>query len=189
MRRALSPIASPRCAAGTHWLTIMAAPEDHVSPSRSPRQRLVERRPVHPQLLELLGRVELLPEVERHVRRRRGAARRGSSSTKPSRVPSKSLARSRSTAASCRRRSRPAARRRQDGVHQRRHVDRVLVVEQHAAAVHRRRNRRGRVGEHRHLLVERFDERHAEALVFARAQEQVGDVVVGDQLLVRRRGR
>ena len=51
-------------------------------------------------------------------------------------------------------------------------------------AVHRRRHRGGGVGEHRHLLVERLDERHAEALVLARAQEQVGDLVVGDQLFV-----
>ena len=42
-----------------------------------------------------------------------------------------------------------------------------------------------RVGEHRHLLVERLDERHAEALVLARAQEQVGHLVVGDELRVR----
>ena len=74
---------------------------------------------------------------------------------------------------------------REDRVHQRGDMERILVVEQHAGAVHRRRHRRGRVGQHRHLLVERFDQRHAEAFVLAGAQEQVGQLVVGDQLVIR----
>ena len=62
---------------------------------------------------------------------------------------------------------------------------RILVVVQHAGAVHRRRNRRGGVGEHRHLLVERLDQGHAEAFVLAGAQEQIGDLVEGHQFFVR----
>ena len=123
-------------------------------------------------------------------RRRRAARRRAARarirSTKPSSVPAKSFARSRSTAASwpstiasC------SARVRDDRVHQRRDVQRILVVEQHAGAVHRRRHGRRGVGEHRHLLVERLDQRHAEPFVLARAEEQIGDLVERDQLLVR----
>ena len=55
---------------------------------------------------------------------------------------------------------------------------------EHAAAVHRRRHGRGGIGEHRHALVERLDDRHAEAFVLARAQKQIGDVVERRQLLV-----
>ena len=62
---------------------------------------------------------------------------------------------------------------------------RILRVVEHAAAVHRRRHRRRRVGEHRDALVERLDERHAEAFVLAGAEEQIGDVVERRQLLVR----
>ena len=121
--------------------------------------------------------------------RRAGAGARGAArmrSTKPSSVPAKSFARSRSTAASWPRTiSSCRAAVRDDRVHQRRDVERVLVVEQHAGAVHRRRHGGRRVREHRHLLVERLDERHAESLVLARAQEQIRDLVVGDELLVR----
>ena len=74
---------------------------------------------------------------------------------------------------------------RHDGVHQRCDVRRILVVVQDAGAVHRRRHGRGGVGQHRNLLVERLDERHAEALVLARAQEEIGDLVERHQFLVR----
>ena len=43
---------------------------------------------------------------------------------------------------------------------------------------------RGGVRDHRNLLVERLDDRHAEAFVRARAEEEIGDVVVGRQLRV-----
>ena len=55
---------------------------------------------------------------------------------------------------------------------------------EHAGAVHRRRHGRRGIGQHGHLLVERFDERHAEAFVLAGAQKQIGDVVVRDELFV-----
>ena len=79
----------------------------------------------------------------------------------------------------------PQRRIRQHRIHQPRHVHRILGLEQHARAVHRRRHRRGRVGEDRHLLVERLDDRHAEPFVLARAEEQIGGLVEGDQLFVR----
>ena len=148
-------------------------------------QRLVERRPIEPQFLELLGtrrtaaRSRTRP-VANHV-----AARRACRSTKPKQRAVEIL------------RLQPLdglrlslehgvlqLRDRQDGVHQRRHVHRILVVVKNAAAIHGRRHGRRRIGQDRHLLVERFDERHAEALVLAGAQEQIGDVVVRDELLV-----
>ena len=101
-----------------------------------------------------------MPPAARRCAASRGCRRRSRSS-----VPSKSRPRSRSTAASC-----PSTiascsvRIGQDRVHQRGDVARILVVEQHAGAVHRRRHGRRGIGEHRHLLVERFDQRHAEAL-------------------------
>ena len=66
-RRALSPIASPLCAAGTHWLTIMAVG----------RQRLDRcgRPDTARSLLELLRGVELVPEIERDLRLRRARLR------------------------------------------------------------------------------------------------------------------
>src|SRR5258708_23109224 len=64
-RRALAPIASPLCAAGTHWLTIM----------RRLGQGLIDGRAIEPELFQLLRGVELPPEIEGHVRRR-GAGRR-----------------------------------------------------------------------------------------------------------------
>ena len=178
-RRALSPIASPLCAAGTHWLMIM-----HQS---ALRQRLVDRT----------GRIRagaLRAPARRRTaarnRRRPAAAARAGADRSRRRTPA-ACRRSPSPAADRPRRAGPRRSRScsaaigQDRVHQRRHVHRILVVEQHAGAVHRRRHRRRRVGEHRHLLVERLDERHAEAFVLARAQEQIGDLVEGDQLLVR----
>ena len=70
-------------------------------------------------------------------------------------------------------------------VHHLRHLAGILGSVEHAAAVHRRRDRRGRIGHDRHPLVERLDQRHAEPLVLAGAQEQIGDVVERRQLLVR----
>ena len=61
----------------------------------------------------------------------------------------------------------------------------ILDLEQDAGAVHRRRNGSRRIREDRHLLVERLDERHAEALVLARAQKEVGTFVKRNQLFVR----
>ena len=63
-------------------------------------------------------------------------------------------------------------------------MQRIAILEQHAGAVHGRGHRGRGEREHRHLLVERLDDRHAEALVLAGTQEQIGDVVEGDQLLV-----
>ena len=73
---------------------------------------------------------------------------------------------------------------RHDGVDERRHVHRILVVEEHAGAVHCCRHRRRRVRDHRHLLVEGLDDRHAEAFVLAGTQKDVGDIVKRHQLLV-----
>ena len=61
----------------------------------------------------------------------------------------------------------------------------ILVGVEHAAAVHRRRNRRRGVGDDRQADVERLHQRHAEALVLAGAEEQVGDLVAGGELGVR----
>ena len=71
------------------------------------------------------------------------------------------------------------------GVDDRRDVRGILVGVEHAAAVHRRRDRRRRVGDDRQADVERLHQRHAEPLVLAGAQEQVGDLVVGGELGVR----
>ena len=101
-------------------------------------------------------------------------------------MPPKSCARSRASAASC------AAIDAileiaigQHGLHQRGDLPRIARVVQHAAAVHRHRHGRGRVGEDRHALVERFDQRHAEAFVLAGAEKQIRDVVERRQLFVR----
>ena len=133
------------CAAGTHWLTIIAVSAESATTAsvvRLERQRLIDRRPVQPELLELLGAASNCSQKSKATcgaAARAGA--RGSASTKPSSVPAKSFARSRSTrrvlavddrvlrasafetiasisAATC---------------------ERILVVVQHAGAVHRRR--------------------------------------------------
>ena len=212
--RALSPIASPRCAAGTHWLMIMAGigiglgvrrDRDCVdrsvgsrrasdprlrararSRARVFRQRPEQRRPELPQLLEPLELIELRPEVPRHLGRGRGGPPRAAASTKRSSVPPKSFAaqpRQRRVLRVEDRLFEPAIV--EDGGHEPGDLERILRVVQHAAAVHRRRHGGGRVGEHRHALVERLDDRDAEAFVLAGAEEEIGDVVERGQLLVR----
>ena len=113
--------------------------------------------------------------ARRRIRRRSRAACRRSPSAAAGRPPRAAP----STIASC------SVGVRHDRVHQRARRARILVLEQHAGAVHRRRHGGRGVGEHRHLLVERLDDRHAEAFVLAGAEKQIGDVVEGDQLLVR----
>ncbi len=69
--------------------------------------------------------------------------------------------------------------------HEPRDVERVSRVVEHAAAVHRRRHRRRCVRQDGNSFVEGLDNRDAEPLVSARAQEKIGDVVERRQLLVR----
>ena len=115
-----------------------------------------------------------------------GAAPASTWSTNASSVPAKSRPRSRASAASW-----PATMRScsacvgDDGVDQRRDVGRVARSYSTPAPSIVAGTAVARVGQHRDLLVERLDERHAEPLVLARAQEEVGDVVVRRQLLVR----
>ena len=73
---------------------------------------------------------------------------------------------------------------RDDRVHQRRDVQRILVGVQHASPVHGGRHGRRPVRENRDLQVEGLDDRHAETLVLACAKEEIGDLVVRDQLLI-----
>ena len=232
-RLALSPIASPRWAAGTHWLMI-------IDPSRGARgagrgawavrrarrlsvcrlsyvrglriddvvrcslsvvflrvfrtahralrtalgQCLIQRRPVLSQLLEPLELIELLPEVPRDFRR---VARREfddlideSQERLPEVLPAEPQQRRVLRRENCL--FKPAII--EDRRHDLRHFDRILGVVEHAAAVHRCRHGGGRVGEHRHAFVEPLDQRHAEALVLAGAQEQIGHVVQRGELLV-----
>ena len=122
------------------------------------RQRPIERRPELPQLLEPLELLELLPEVPGDFRRLPRRVRRAPRSTKRSSVPPKSLPRSRSSAASWEATTAASsAGSSRIAVHQLGDVERILGVVEHAAAVHRRRHRRGRVRQHRHALVERLD--------------------------------
>ncbi len=74
---------------------------------------------------------------------------------------------------------------RDDLVHQRGDMDRIAILEQHASAIHGGGHRGGGVGQHRHLLVKRLDDRNAEAFVFAGAEKQIGRLVEGHQLFVR----
>src|SRR5512137_1254508 len=71
-RRALSPTASPWCAAGTHWLIRTTA----LLRSGLLRQRPVQRGPELAQLLVAFGEAHLVPEARRDPagRSRRGAA-------------------------------------------------------------------------------------------------------------------
>ena len=182
-RRALSPMASPRCAAGTHWLMIIGP---GVPGSVAARQGAIQRRAVLAELLQPFELVELRPEIERHLGRRARRRVRGPGRRSASSVPAKSFAASRSSAASCDSTiACSSAASLRIGVHDLGDLRRILGVVEHAAAVHRRRHRGRGVGEHRHALVERLDDRHAEAFVLAGAQEQIGDVVERRQLLVR----
>ena len=148
-------------------------------------QRLVNRRPVQPQFLELLCGVELLPEVERH-------SRGGGARTRPDPVDE---AEQRSGEVLC---PQPFDRGqlsvdnrvlqrgiRHDRVDERRHVHRILVIEEHTGAIHRRRDSRRCVRNHRHLFVERLYDRDAEPLVLAGAEKDIGDVVERHELFVR----
>ena len=70
-------------------------------------------------------------------------------------------------------------------IHECRDMQRILGVIEDAAAVHRRRHRGGREGEHWHSLVKGLDDRDAEPLVFARTEKKIGDIVETRKLLVR----
>ena len=167
MRRALSPMASPLCAAGTHWLTITPAlpatpytrPADTYGFPRVLRKRRTDARSRTPRAA------------------RPAAARSGCGSTKRSSVPSKSFACSLSTAASC-----PSTI-----SSCRSGFDRIAsisaatcagclssystpapsIVAGTAVAAYARTGI---------CFVERLDQRHAEAFVFACAEEQVGEL-------------
>ena len=149
------------------------------------RQRLVGRRPIQPHFFEFLRGVELVPEIERHLRQG-GARRRNNLVDKPQQRAGKVL------------RSQPIHGRklalydsvlqrsvRKNRVHQRCDVHRILVIKQYTGAIHRRGHGGRRVGEHWNLLVERFDQRNTEAFVLARAQKQIGTFVKRHQLRVR----
>src|SRR6185437_2527344 len=97
MRRALSPMASPRCAAGTHWLMVRI---DQRAAGPHPRrlslaagatgaarrlrkamrflgQGTVDRRPIEPEIFEVVQRLELRPEIPRHLNPRPARHRQG----------------------------------------------------------------------------------------------------------------
>ena len=152
-RRAESPMASPRCAAGSHWLTITGAPHHarrrHDAPHPARRTRhpalsahvgksVEDRRAEHPQLFEPLVGAQLIPEVERDVRL--GATWRGGDAVdeaqqRPAEVPSEQIGRARHPGP--RATLSAIALIRQHGVDQRRDMVRVPVLVQHAAAVER----------------------------------------------------
>ena len=75
--------------------------ESGTSGARLQRQRLEQRRPELPQLLEPFELVELRPEVPGDLGRRPARGGRSTCSTKRSSVPPKSCRRSRASAASC----------------------------------------------------------------------------------------
>ena len=107
-------------------------------------------------------------------------------STKPSSVPSKFRPRSRSSAASCDSSTVSST----PGLSSTpsmslRDLQRIARVVQHASPIHRRGNGSSGVRHHRHALVERLDDRDAEPLVLARAEEQISDVVQRSQLFIR----
>ena len=151
------------------------------------RQCLERRRTIHPDLFELLGQRHLIPEIERRRRVRHARAAAGPDRRSRSSVPPKSRASSRSQ-----RRILAA----DDAIRERRVGDDLvdepgdgrsgsLSVTRTPRAVHRRRHGRRGVGDDRHAHVKRFHQRHAEALVLAGAEEDVGHLVVGDELFVR----
>ena len=65
----------------------------------------------------------------------------------------------------------------------------ILRREQQAGAAERLRHRAGGVGEHRHVGGHRLDQRHAEPLVLAQRDVDVGPAVERGQILVRHRAR
>ena len=71
---------------------------------------------------------------------------------------------------------------RSDGVDQGRDSERILVVVEDARAVHGPRHGRGGKRQDRHAHVERLHQRHTEAFVLTRAEEDVGQLVVGGEL-------
>ena len=153
-RRALSPMASPRCAAGTHWLIDHARrggprPADRpvVAAHRtrpagtggSPRARSVERR-TWSQKSKATG----------------GGGRGGSASTRSTKPQQRAgevlRASSRASAASWPSTiaSRRASSASTASIERARRATGSLSVVEDAAAVHRRRHRGGGVGQHRH---------------------------------------
>ena len=74
---------------------------------------------------------------------------------------------------------------RKNPIHQRRNVSGILCLIKDACPIHGRRHGGRCVGEHRYFHVERFDQRHAEPFVLAGTQKEIGDLVEGNQLLVR----
>ncbi len=183
-------MASPLCAAGTHWLTIivrrLALSDARVFASGVEGQSQEGGRAMRLELVELLRLRRPDPRSRRRCPAAACAATRARCRHAPASVAGKIL------------RFKASQRRVlpvndaidqvaivDDGVDERRHVHRILVRIQNAGAVHRRGHRRRRVGEHRHAHVKRFDQRHAEALVLAGRYEDVGDLVVGRQLFVR----
>src|SRR3954471_218954 len=209
--RALSPIASPRCAAGTHWWIFTSEVRDprstpgrHRGATREFRiyvrrssdvgrrtsvvrrgERSIRRRPELAQLLQACGLIEHSPEVEWHLGR--GARRRSADLIDEAEQRAAEI-----LAEKARERG---VLRRDDGlfhvavvqhrVHQARHVEGVLRLVEHAAAIHGGRHRGCRISEHGDLLVEALDDRNAEAFVLAGAQEQIRHVVERGQFLVR----
>ncbi len=176
IRRALSPIASPACAAGTHWLTITPVP--------------------------LAGRSRRTADSAGTLPAPRASRTAARSRTRPAgRLVSVKTGSPRRSRAVFGRNPSPAGGRpgvelllhdrlleigiREEADHERRHVRRILCVEQDPRSVHRRGHGGRGVRENRHLFVEGFYQGHAEAFVFAAAEKQVGQFVVGNQLRVR----
>ena len=134
------------------------------SAGRIDRQRPIQRRPELPQLFEPLELLELLPEIPGDLgglARRRGKrlldkAEQGAAEVPAAQALQRGILRLDDRILD--------PRIVQDGLHQPRDVEGVLCVVQHAAAVHRGRHGRRRVGQHRDVLVERLDDRHAETL-------------------------
>ncbi len=193
-RRALSPMASPRCAAGTHWLTIIGR-SPHVAGGSSSASAALASAP--PAARGTPGGTGAAPRDARPARHlsQKSKATPGCAGAAARRAPAR-----RSRAAACRRSPSPAAdraprpaRRRSAPADARSDTtasisaatcSRVLRVVENARAVHGRRHGGRGVGQHRHALVERLDQRDAEPFVFARAQEHVRHVVERRQLLV-----
>ena len=127
-------------------------------------------------IFELFGQLELPPEIVRDRRRR--PPRRGQDLFDEARAARREIlgAAAASSAASCASRtcssSAPSDRSAFISAATRRGSRDVV---QNAAAVHRGRHRGRRIGQDRHALVERLDERHAEPFVLARAEKQIGE--------------
>ncbi len=116
------------------------------------------------------------PLVDPH----RSTGARRSSSSAP-----KSTARREASARDCvRSTARPQRVVGEHAVDQGRHLERVLLVQQDAAAAEGLRHRPRVVGDHGQAEHHRLQQRHPEALVLGEAQEQVGHRVTRHQLVV-----